>query len=173
MLETFGENVYQEFLDDLVPYTSATVWDLNTDYVLNDVVIHDGIYYKLNVADSTLSDTPNCNTEWTIAPKFYKECFNEMFSLSGGGLLKLLSWVVWANAAPFYPNVLGLTDFQGDDKAYKEKINYYLGKNIYPNIALMERKMWRWNSINKCVAVYVCEPKSSKQNQTQLGIAWD
>lgn len=174
LIKTFGENVYQELIDDVMDYSAAPVWDDEADYVLNDVVIYEGVYYKLIVANSTSSDTPNCNAEWEVPPKFNKTCFNEMFSKDGGGVLKMISWYVWAKAAPFYPNVLGLTDFIGEDKEYQKKINYYLAMNIYPHITAMEKRLWRWNAKNKCVSVFVCEEGgTTNQNQTSMNIAWD
>src|SRR5687768_567054 len=136
LIKLFGETVYQELLDTRIDLSSATVWDDETDYVEDDIVLYEGEYYQLNVAESTSSDTPNCNTEWIRVEKFTKACFNQMFSTSGGGLLKLLSWVIFAAALPFYPNILGVTDFIGTDKEYKEKINYKLS-GIYSNIAKM------------------------------------
>lgn len=170
LIKIFGENVYQELIDDVIDYGEVEVWDDEEDYVLNDLVFYEGIIYKLIVATSESSDTPNCNSEWTTVPKFEKECFNTMFA--EGGLLKLLSWVIWAKAAPFYPNVLGITDFIGEDKEYKNKLNFYLS-NIYSNIALMEKALFRWNNINKCVQIYICNNEETvEQNQTSLGIAW-
>lgn len=172
MVKTFGENVYQELLDDLVDTSAATVWQDSTDYVLDDIVIHEGIYYKLIVANSTLSDTPNCNSEWATISKFNKTCFNELWSTAGGGLSKLLSWVIFAEAVPFYPNIMGLTDFIGDDKEYQNKINYYRA-NIYKQIAIMEKMLWAWNKTSKCIQVYVCDTHIATDNQASFSVSWD
>lgn len=172
MIKTFGENVYQEFITDLVDYSSYAEWSSSETYEEGDIRLYDGVYYVLNVAESTLSDTPNCNSEWSVAPKFNKACFNDMFSINGGGLLKLLSWVVWAKAAPFYPNVLGLTDFMGTDKEYKQKINFYL-QGVEANIRDMENVLSRWNRLNKCVTIFVCEPSVGYESTAGMNIAWD
>lgn len=171
LIGLLGENNYLDLVADLVDYSAAVVWRDEADYVLNDLIIYEGEYYKLNVATSSSSDTPNCNSEWTKQNKFVKACYNEMFSGSGGGLLKILSWHIWAKAAPFYPNPLGLTDFIGQDKEYKQKLNFYLA-NIYSNIAAMESYLFRWNNINKCVSMLVCVDVTKEQNQTAFQIAW-
>lgn len=169
IVKLFGENVYQEMIGALVNYSAATVWSDETDYVLNDLVIYEGVVYKLIVANSSSVDTPNCNSEWIVAPKFTKACFNSMWT--DGGLKKLLSWKIFAAAVPFYPNILGATDFQGEDSKYKEKINFYLS-NIYTNISRMEKQLFRWNEINKCVTIALCTDQKTEQNQVPRQIAW-
>lgn len=150
-------------------YSDTEVWSDTEDYEENDLVIYDGVPYKLTVAANTSNDSPNCSDDWEVAPKFTDSCFNSTFK--EGGLTKLLSWIVFVTAVPFYPEVLSTYGFSGVDPEYKEKTNYYTSK-IYAGIARMEKKFERWNADNGCMALFICAPTDNNSNKTNRQIAW-
>ena len=167
--DLFGEDNYQLLLDDLVDYSDKPKWDDETTYSEDDIVCYEGEYFVLLVEHNTTSDPPNCNDEWELAPKFEKDCYNEMWN--EGRLKKLLSWRIYAEAVPFYPEVLGAAQFTGTDADYKEKINYYLS-NIYKRISLMRKLFLRWNDLNGCLTIGLCVDSTAdnnKVNRTILG----
>lgn len=161
MTELFGEDVYQDLLDDLVDYSSKPTWTDEGNYVLNDIVCYEGEYFKLLVPQNTTSDAPNCSVEWELAPKFTTACHNEMYDngVGKGKLKKLLCWRIFSEAVPFYPEVLGAAGFTGNDKEYREKTNYFLNP-IKSNIAKMRKIFLRWNDLHGCIPINVCSDKS-------------
>lgn len=164
----FGETVYSEMLADVIDYSQYANWTDSTDYILDDIVIYDGIPYILTVAENSTSDSPNCSDEWEVAQKFNDECYNKTFT--EGGMTKLLSWVVFVAAIGFYPEVLQANGFSGDDKDYKEKSNYYKSQ-IYAGIARMEKMFERWNTLNGCLTISGCDTGTA-QTKSNRQIAW-
>lgn len=73
-----GKTFYDSLLADVVDYSGANEYDSATAYVLDDVVIYKGIYYKATGA--TTGNAPSDYTKWEYAPKFSEAAYNTLWT---------------------------------------------------------------------------------------------
>lgn len=162
--EIFGIDTYELLLEDLIDYSDTEQWSDEASYEMDDVVCYQGEYYVLIVDENSNNSAPSCNEEWKLAPKFETECYENTYQK----FKKLLAWRIYAQAAPFYPEVLSAGGFIGDDKDYKEKLNFHL-TYVYKNIAMMLKSFLKWNDEKGCLTILSCGTKV-ETNQTSRTI---
>lgn len=163
----FGDTTYEDMVADVVDYSASPVWAEGTSYAQGDVVSYDGAYFIAVEAIQNDSTTPDCSTSWRLADKFSKDCYNTTWAQ----VSKIVAWVVFANAVPFYPNILDVGGFA--DRSNEEtpnKISYFLS-NVYKGITAMKKNFLYWNDKHGCISLGGCETIEDK-NQNHRKVAW-
>jgi hypothetical protein len=177
--KVFGKDAYDALLEKVIDYSTADLWKTNENYVEGDTVLYDGVPYILVVPANTYANSPNCSNEWEVAPKFAEDCYNELWE--EGGLRKIVSWVVFAEAVNFYPEVLNAAGFTTTAEASKfstadsldHRLNRYKS-NLYKHITKMQRQFIEWNEDNGCLDIKTgCEEElNTTKNKTSRKILW-
>lgn len=80
-----GSDLYEKLLADLNDYSDKIEFNPATTYTLGDVVIYGGVYV---VSDKVANDDEPM-VDWSLADKFQKECYNDLWC--DGGLCEYLS----------------------------------------------------------------------------------
>ena len=91
-----GIAFYEELKEAKIDYSDAVQYANGTAYNVDDVVSYEGILYK-NIKAST-GKIPKDDEYWILAPKFNKECFEELWC---NYLAEYLSWRVIFDRIPF------------------------------------------------------------------------
>lgn len=154
-------------------YSDEPIFDAEEEVGLGDIRIYQGVAYVSTVVSHEFNNTPNCSTEWQVAPKFAKECFNEMWE--EGGMRKLIAWVIFCEAIVFYPNLLMSGGFQEKDDEYMKLVN--LKRNsLNKQILMMHRQFVDWNEDNGCIEfrqdLCVDEALNIVKNKSNRKVLW-
>jgi len=114
-----GPDFYALLLADVIDYAGTPAWVSGTTYYAGDLVVRLGMVYEATV---TTTQDPNGGTDWTLAPKFDADCYNELWIR---GLAWYLSCLVLSGAINLHANRIapgGVVNLEGTDaRAVQEK----------------------------------------------------
>jgi len=129
--------LYERMLLDLIPYEDVEQYSHSENYVVGSLVLYNGIFFESTVLDPS---EPNCNSDWKEAPKFYKNCFNELWC--DEGLAEYVSLCVYKERLP------ETIDPENFDKNYYSIVNTTIAKRLKK----------AWNCL--CEFIRVCDDPS-------------
>lgn len=136
-----GSLFYETLKKDQVDYSAATAYTAK-EYQIGEVAIYQGTIYEATAASETLPTDVN---NWTKAPKFGTQCYEDLWCLFLG---EFLSWSVVRNRIPFLRAKIsgqGINTHFGDHfNAASDKSYVTLQKAIDNNIAMAFENMDQW-----------------------------
>jgi len=108
-----GKPFYTELKEDLVDYSGEPEYDNTENYVIDDIVLFEGLYY-ICIANID-GELPTNTTYWKLAPKFTTDAFNELWNVGFLGrylALNVLFMSASTWATPVKAN--GFVELDGD-----------------------------------------------------------
>lgn len=171
IVELLGQDNYETLFEDQINYADSPMWDENNSYATDATVLYEGVPY-IALEDVSDQTPPDCSTKWTLADKFNTSCYNDMWTNEKCGLQKIVAWVVWATALPFYPDIIDSGGYA--DKGVKEtpeRINY-TRSNLYSNINVMKTSFRKWNDKNGCLKYSDCLPNVTTTQDAHRKVGW-
>lgn len=94
--DCLGTTLWNALLADQTDVSEATLWDCNTTYSLDDIVLFEGRYYT-STENSNQTKPCSKDAKWVETPKFETDCYNKLWSY----LVKVISARVYSEALPF------------------------------------------------------------------------